>query len=368
MHTDSWITRRLGVLACAVLAVCALAACGSSSSGSSGAQNLIKQTFSGSHTVKSGVLNFALTLNPSGSSTLTTPLSLSLSGPFQSRGSGKLPQSNFTVDISALGRHGALGVVSTGSAGYVSLQGASYQLPAADFQRLDSSFSSVESSSGSGGGLSGLGINPTHWLKNPSVVGDETVGGADTTHVRAGVDVAALLSDLNTFLAKTAKTTGTSGKLPTSIPSSTAQKISAAIKNATVDIWTGKTDKTLRKLSLNLTVPVSGQISSLLGGLKSAGIGLTISYANLNQPQTISAPSNVQPYSQFQTKLRSIVSALEGGLAGGSSAGGSTGSSTAPSTSGSSSSVSKYSQCIQSAGQDVTKMQKCASLLNGSNG
>ena len=363
MHSDSRIIRRLGVLACALLAVVALAACGSSSSGSSGAQNLIKQTFSGSHSVRSGVLNFALTLNPSGSSTLTTPLSLSLSGPFQSRGSGKLPQSDFTVNIAALGRHGSLGVVSTGSAGYVTLQGASYQLPAADFQRLDSSFSSVESSSGSGGGLAGLGINPTHWLKNPTVVGDETVGGADTTHVRAGVDVAALLSDLNTFLAKTAKTTGTAGKLPTSIPSSTAQKISAAIKNATVDIWTGKADKTLRKLSLNLTVPVSGQIASLLGGLKSAGIGLTLSYADLNQPQTISAPSNVQPYTQFQTKLRSIVSSLEGGLAGGA-----TGSSTTPSSSGSSSSVSKYSQCIQSAGQDVTKMQKCASLLNGSGG
>lgn len=363
MHSDSRITRRLSVLGCALLAVLALAACGSSSSGSSGAQNLIKQTFSGSHSVRSGVLQFALTLDPSGSSTLTTPLSLSLSGPFQSRGSGKLPESNFTVNISALGRHGSLGVISTGSSGYVALQGASYQLPAADFQRLDSSFSSVESSSGSGGGLSGLGINPTHWLKNPTVVGTETVGGASTTHVRAGVDVAALLADLNTFLAKTAKTTGTAGKLPTSIPASTAQRISAAVKNATVDIWTGTSDKTLRKLSLNLSVPVTGQISALLGGLKTAGIGLTISYANLNQPQTISAPSNVQPYTQFQTKLRAIVSGLEGGLVGGS-----TGSSTTPAPSSSSSSVSKYSQCIQSAGQDVKKMQKCASLLNSSGG
>ncbi|MGA9857286.1 MAG: hypothetical protein WBQ18_05440 [Solirubrobacteraceae bacterium] len=366
MHIETRRLPRLAMLLAALTAALALTACGSSGSGSGGsgsAQTLIKQTFSGSHSVRSGVLAFALTLDPSGSSTLTTPLSLSLSGPFQSRGTGKLPASDFKVNISALGHNGSLGVISTGTSGYVTLQGTSYQLPKADFQRLDSSFSSVESSSGNGSkGLSAFGINPQHWLQNPTIVGSETVGGAATTHVRSGVNVTALLSDLNTFLAKTAKTTGTAGRLPSSIPAATAQKIAGAIKGATIDIWTGTADKTLRKLSLNLRVPVTGQISSLLGGLNAAGIGLTLQYANLNQPQTISAPSNVQPYSQFTTKLRSVVSALEGGLAGG---GASTGSSGQSSTTGTSSNVQKYSQCIQSAGQDVRKMQKCASLLNG---
>jgi hypothetical protein len=357
-----WLRR--GLLLSAVVAALALAACGSSStsggSGSGNAQTLLKQTFASGKTVKSGVLGISFTLNPSGSSTFTTPISFSISGPFQSRGKGQLPQSNFTIAISALGRKGQLGIVSTGTSGYVTLQGASYQLPSADFQRLESGFSSVGGSGQGGGGLSALGINPQHWLTNASVVGSDTVGGADTSHIRAGVNVTALLQDINTLLGKASSSTGT--KVPSSIPQATQQKIAAAIKNATVDVWTGKSDKILRKLSLNLNVPVTGRLSTLAGGMTSAQIGFSLQYSSVNQPQTISAPSNVQPYSQFTAKLRSVLAGIEGSVGGGSlgsTASGSSGSS------GTTSNIKKYSNCIQSAGQDVVKMQKCAALLNG---
>ena len=206
--------------------------------------------------------------------------------------------------------------MSTGTGGYVTLDGAAYQLPAADFQRLESGFSSVGGSGQGGGGLSALGINPQHWLTNASVVGSDTVGGADTTHIRAGVNVSALLADINTLLGKASSSSGT--KLPSSIPQATQQKIAAAIKNATVDVWTGKSDKVLRKLSLNLTVPVTGQLSTLAGGATSAGIGFTLQYSDVNQPQTIAAPSNIKPYSQFTTKLRSVLAGIEGSVGGGS--------------------------------------------------
>jgi hypothetical protein len=169
MRRGTGASRRVAVLLLAVFLSAVVAACGSSGSTSSGAQTLLKQTFSGSHTVKSGVLSFALTLTPSGSSTIKGPISLSLSGPFQSRGGGKLPESNLNISIDALGHHGQLGIVSTGSNGYITLDGVAYQLPAADFQKLASSFSSAGSGTG---GLSKLGINPLHWLTNPSVVGN----------------------------------------------------------------------------------------------------------------------------------------------------------------------------------------------------
>jgi hypothetical protein len=367
-------SRRLGLLLIATIVAVVVAACGSSSTGSSSgsAQTLLKQTFGNSHNIKSGVLGFTLTVNPSGSSTLTTPITLSLNGPFQSRGTGKLPASDFTIGISALGQHGALGVISTGTNGYVTLQGSSYQLPPADFQRLESSFSSVQSTAGASGqsGLSALGINPLHWLKRPSIVGNATVGGAPTTHIRAGVDVAALLSDLNKILAKTANSSAASSAgIPTTISPATRQKIAATIKNATVDIWTGTSDKTLRKLALDLNLPVSGQFSTLLGGLSSAGIAFSLQYASLNQAQTIPSPTNVRPYSEFTAKLKSVIAALEGsfGAGGLGSPGSSSGqsSSTAAPSSPTSAKVQKYTGCIQQAAGDVAKMQKCASLLNG---
>src|SRR6202042_1304627 len=120
----------------------------------------------------------------------------------------------------------------------------------------------------------------------------------------------------------------------------------------------------LRKLSVNLNLPVSGQISTLLGGLSSAGIGLTLEYANLNQPQTVAPPTNVQPFSAFAPKLegilRGIQSSLGAGALGSSGSAGSTGSGSSGSGSASSGSVNKYTQCIQQASGNVTKMQKCA--------
>ncbi len=117
-----------------------------------------------------------------------------------------------------------------------------------------------------------------------------------------------------------------------------------------------------------MTLPVTGQTSSELGGLTSADIGLTMQYSNLNQPQTIKAPSTVRPFSEFQSKVNGFIQALQGaaaGALGGSGGSGSGGGTSSTPSAGSAKSITSYSQCIQSADGDVTKMQKCASLLSG---
>jgi hypothetical protein len=119
-------------------------------------------------------------------------------------------------------------------------------------------------------------------------------------------------------------------------------------------------------VTIALTVPITGKTSSELGGVKSADIGLTLQYANLNQPQTITAPTTVRPFSEFQTKVAGFVQTLEGATGGALGGGSSSGGGTSPST-GTSANVQKYSKCIQQAAGDVGKMQKCASLL-GSGG
>ncbi len=375
MHDRIRGIRSILALLGAALAVAGLAACGSDSSGQ--AQSLLKQTFSGPHKVQSGNLTVNLSMTPSGSTTLTGPVSLSFGGPFQSRGTGKLPASAFTVTVSALGKNGSLGLLSTGNQGYVSLQGTSYQLPAATFQRLESSFSGLTSStsgsSANSGALSKLGIDPLKWLTNPAVVGSDTIGGADTTHIRAGINVAVLLEDLNTFLQK-ASTLGVpnASKIPSNISAATRNKVAGTVQKPILDVWTGKSDKTARKVTIQLTLPVTGQVSSVLGGLHTAQLALTLEYANLNQPQTITAPTAVRPFSEFTAKMQGLAQSLQGalgGIAGGAAGTGTTGSTGATGgastgATGSSSSVQGYAQCIQAAGNDIAKMQGCAKLLN----
>ncbi len=372
---DDWRRGQRTACALVITAIASLcvAACGSSSNDN--ASTLLKQTFSGSHTVNSGNLSLSLTITPSGSSTLTTPISLSFGGPFQSMGAGKLPKSNFSVSLTTAGKTGSLGLLSTGTAGYVTLQGASYQLPAATFQKLESSFaglaSSPSNSSGSGT-LAKLGIRPLDWLAKPSVVGNESVGGTQTTHIHAAVNVSSLLGDVDTFLHK-ASSVGVSGasQLPTSISPTSRARIASEVQNPIFDVWTGTSDKTVRRMTIRVTLPVTGQLSTELGGMRSAQIGLTMQYTNLNQPQTIAAPTTVRPYTEFTGKLRTFLTAIEGGLAG--AAGGGATNPTAPSTSsgsgtgssGTTTKVEQYSQCIANAHGDVGKMQKCASLING---
>jgi hypothetical protein len=359
---------RVGAPLAALLVAALLAACGSSTGSSGNANALLKETFSGSHTVNSGHLTFSVTVTPTGSGSITGPITVSLGGPFQSLGKGKLPKSNFSLSITALGHTGSLGILSTGTAGYVTLAGTSYRLPTPTFQKLESSFSTLAAGSGSGAGagaLGKLGIDPLHWLNNPTVVGNESVGGTVTTHISAGVNVRALLRDLNTFLAK-ASAVG-SGRIPSSISPATQTKLASEIQRPSFDVWTGNADKTVRKLVIALTLPVSGQISTLLGGLSSAAITLTLQYADLNQPQSIVAPTNLAPYSQFTAKLGAILqeinSAVGSQLPLSGASGGSTTSSTTPS--GSTSAYHKYTQCIVAAHNNVAKMTKCTKLLSG---
>ena len=350
-----------GVLALGVTACGSAGSHGSGTGGQAASSNpstLLHQAFA-SHAIRSGVLDLRLVITPKGSSELTTPLSLSLGGPFQSSGGGRTAQSALTISFSGLGKHGSLGVTTTGSAGYVTLEGTSYKLPSADFKKLQNSLSSSHSGSGSEPGLSSFGIDPQDWVSQPHIVGTATVDGVVTEHLHAEVNVRAFVLSLNKVLAKESSTLRSAGaaasKVPTHITSAEASKIAAAIHQPTVDVYTDKNDSTLRRLVIDATLPVHGSISSQLGGLTSASFRLTIDYSHLGQPQTISAPSNVKSFSALQSKIEGLASGLTGsGL-------GSTG--TGSSGAGSSAKVDKYAKCVQKANGDVTKMQKCAALL-----
>lgn len=344
----------------------ALSACGGSSSDAS---KLLKETFSGPHTVNSGNLSLTLTLTPASSTTGGSPIALSFGGPFQSQGQGKLPKSDFNISLSARGSQGHLSIISTGTAGYVSLQGASYQLPASTFQKLESSFSGLATTQGgSGQTLSKLGIHPLDWLRDPKVVGSDSVGGAATTHIRATINVPVLLSDLDTFLRRAS---ASASQIPSGISAATRVRIANEIENPTFDVWTGKQDKTIRRLSIALTVSLGSALAQVVGAGR-AQVGFTLQYADLNQPQTVSPPTNVQPFSRFQSSLRSLLAGVQSGVSGlsgasSSSTGTGTTSTTGTSTSssGGTTPLARYTQCISAAHGDVGKMQSCASLING---
>jgi hypothetical protein len=154
--------------------------------------------------------------------------------------------------------------------------------------------------------LGRLGIDPEHWLSHPEVVGRERIQGVNTTHIRSGINVAALVADLNTFLQRSSSLgVAGAGALPRGISAADRRQMASEVKKPAVNVWTGVGDKTLRRLEIDLTVPVGGEMSTLFG--RSVAIALKMQYADLNRPQTITAPTKLRPYSQFQARLRVLV-------------------------------------------------------------
>jgi hypothetical protein len=342
----------------------------SSSTGSAAAHRLLAQTFDGHHGISSGVISLDLRVVPSGSSSIKGPIELAFGGPFVNKGAGKLPASDFTISISAEGHHGALQVISADGKGYITVSGQSYRMPASSYKSLESGIGSLASSGTASGAKSGqsafskLGIKPLGWLIRPKVVGSATVGGVATTHVRAGLNSTAMLQDFSRLLGKTSSL-GVSGanSLPTSISAATQRSIARALGSPSFNVWTGTADKLIRKLAVSATVPVTGATRTALGGMRSATVTLGFEYSQVNQPQTITAPTKTKPYSVFRTQFSTILEEIESGLVGGSTGSGSDTGTGTTGGSGDTGTDQKYTHCITAAAGDVAKMQKCSKLL-----
>src|SRR3954451_12706949 len=129
--------RPLFLLAALLGAVAALAACGKSVSDDSGGEKvssdtdvnqLLDQTFKGDKKVDSGKVALALKMNIQGSGQVSGPITVDLSGPFQSQGKGKLPKLKLDMAFSGAGQNLKAGVESTGDKGYVNFNGQDYVL------------------------------------------------------------------------------------------------------------------------------------------------------------------------------------------------------------------------------------------------
>jgi hypothetical protein len=356
----------------AVATAVGVAACGGGGGDSADARQVVKQTFAGQKRVDSGKLELSLRANLRATGLAATqlqePIVFKMSGPFQSRGEDKLPAMNLQLTATGSGQDFSAGAVSTGDKGYVTFQGKPYTVPDNVFQQFKTGFEKQQKSDKSQSNLDlrALGINPESWLKSPKNEGDEDVGGASTTHVSSDVDLKALLDDIDNLLKKADKlqlSRQQLQQLPKGLTGASRKQVQEAIRKAHVDIWTGKDDKTLRRLQLKVAFDIPQSLKAEAQGVLGGDLDLTLEVADVNKKQDIKAPANPRPWSELQQQLGT--SALGGSL-GGSTGGGSTGGSSGSSGSGSSGAGSKRTQdflkCVQKA-KTSEDVQTCGALL-----
>jgi hypothetical protein len=320
---------------------------------------LLKDTFSSGKSVKSGKLNLNLKIDSNAAGALAGAITVQLSGPFESQGTGKLPKFKLDASLAGAGQNFKAGATSTGDKGFVSFQGQDYAVSDQIFKQFKTSYEQAQkqgSSNGKQTSLATLGIDPSHWLKNARNDGDAKVGDEDTIKITGDVDVSALLDDIQKALAQT-RSLGLQGSqsLPSKLTPAQRKQFTDSVKKLSVEIYTGKKDTILRRMVVNLGLRQASDQS------KTATVAFDMSLTDVNDGQDISAPSNTKPFDQLLSQLGA--SGLGSGLGGSSGSGSSGGSSSSGSSAPSTKDLQKYTDCVSQAGSDTAKAEKCADIL-----
>ena len=336
-----------------------LAACGGDDGDSdASADELLKATFGEDADVRSGDLSAALSFDAKGLQNIQGPISLKVNGPFESRGKGKLPELDLTISLNGGGTSFAAGAVTTGEKAWLKLQGTTYLVDDPTFEEFRKGYeaSAGEQEDGeSGTSFSALGIDPLRWLKDAEVAGEETVGGAETHRITAGVDVSAFLKDVSTLLGRAGQLGQAAQGVPTQLTEQQRKDIEASVKDAVLEVWTGKEDRTLRRLRLAIDIAVPEEVRKRAGGLTTGKLGFDLTIADLNEPQEVAEPKDARPLAD----LRNLI----GGGATGATPAPAPAAPPTPAPAGGAAGSTEYLECVAAAGNDVAEIQKCAELV-----
>lgn len=288
----------------------ALAACGGGSDKSSESPQTVldEATLQG---IESGDIDLSLGVKargPKGGN-----LNVSLSGPFQGEGKGSLPQ----LDMSAKAKGNFNGkninfdggLVLLPNTAFVNYKGIEYEVDPTTFSFVESTLAQAQREGGAETGSDGVAacqeefgrLKVADFLENGSNEGSADVGGTSTTKVSGDLNVSGAIDSVLEVVESQAchAQLAAAGPLPSKSEVDKAKgQVSDAVKGAHVDVYVGE-DNIVRQISAQLQLePQNGG-----SGPKSIEIDLDLKLTEVNEEQTISAPSNAQPLGKLFLKL-----------------------------------------------------------------
>jgi hypothetical protein len=275
--------RRAGALMALVWSFAVLTGCGG------GSESTVSETAANLGDIKSGEL--ALSLLAEGGEARA---GFELTGPFELRESG-LPVAELAYTQIADTEEATVTFISTGEEAFVEANGQTYVLPEEQAARLRAAGGELgggsdDSGGDSSGGLEALGLE--EWLIDPEVSEGDEVDGAETERISGELDVVEAANDLLALVA--AFGGGDAGQ----IEGQDAENLRRATERATVEILTGKEDRLLRSLEvdLRLSADAPDDLLEQLGPLGQAHFRLELGIANPNEPVSVEAPADAQPF------------------------------------------------------------------------
>ena len=119
------------------------------------------------------------------------------------------------------------------------------------------------------------------------------------------LDVRGLFSDLNKLVERSAGAVGGApAGTPNPLSDSDLDELAEVVENPTFDIYVGKEDDTIRRVSGNLTVKVPEKDRARVNGISGGSLRFSIELTKVNGDQKVEAPAKSRPISDLTTQLR----------------------------------------------------------------
>jgi hypothetical protein len=269
------------------------------------ASALLRSTVQNLSNVKSATVDLKLTA-PHGTARLTGPFAAA-------EAKGELPRFALNATLTSGARTESAGATWTGEKGYATLDGVSYEVPSLLVQSFGGSLQQASPQTA---------LDVSRWVTNPRNEGAADVAGVETVKLTGGVDVKAFLADVEKLSASLGSLQGMLGggghKL--SLTPADRRQAADAVKDGTVEVYTGAEDSILRRLVVSATIegkPVpSGRPSDSAGATMpvpsgrpsdSAGattrVSLELTLAKVGEDVSISDVRGARPFSELATKF-----------------------------------------------------------------
>ncbi len=244
------------------------------------------------------------------------PIRLEAAGPYIGGGRA-LPMVDIDLKVGAQGAGQTVqfGVLRTNARAFVKFGGEFYEQPRAEVQRANRELS--RAGGGRDGSLRELGLDPRAWVVGAKEQDTEKAGGVEARHVTGTLDTRSLFRDLNSLVQRSAKAVGgAGGDVPNPLSGQELDRLGGIVRSPSFDVYVGKTDEVIRRLSATLEIRVPEEDRARLGGLTRGTLRFSIEFSDLGAEQQISAPTRSRPIADL-TKQLSGLSALRGLGAGG---------------------------------------------------
>lgn len=350
--------RRLGLPILLVLVgALALASCGEGSS--EDAKATLDKAFS--TPIGSADVSLDIEVKLDGVEQLKDPIRLKLTGPYKTNGGKKLPSFDWDLSLQAGGQTFSAGAVSSGDNAWVLFQDQAYEVGEDLVKQANEQL--AKGDKGDNKTFADFGIDPRSWLKDPEEEGEEDVAGVKTTHISSGLDVGKLLEDINKAIGEAGNQLG--GQTPSKLTEEQKNAVEDVIEDPSFDVYVGKEDDKVRRLSGRLEFSVPEKDRQAASGLEGGSLTFEIEFANVGSAKPIQPPENAKPIAELGEALEGLGLGGLGGVNPPSSQGeGESGSSGSGSGSAEAQQFQEYTKCLEDADpSDTAAIQKCADIL-----